>query len=266
LNEEEFMESWLSYHYPSFDRIVIVEGAARGYPADAVSAEGLSTDRTAEVVRNFPDPEHKITFVQYGWSGAEASPDERVPAKMELRNACLEFAGDGFLFTLDIDEFLHPFYVDDLVRMMEREPEATACAIPQLHLWQSPRTYISGGYADVPHFRLFRWQYGCRYQDTHNWPSGLDGEPLIARQLRPRLHVVGGRLAGPAIVHYGFCESKSSTSQKNAYYLARGEGEGTTRPATSSFRRAAQEGRLPEGCKLHPYRGFLPFNGSAMRA
>ena len=34
LNEEELMESWLAYRYPSFGRIVIVEGAARGYPAD----------------------------------------------------------------------------------------------------------------------------------------------------------------------------------------------------------------------------------------
>jgi hypothetical protein len=261
LNEEQFIENWLRYHIHSFDRIVIAEGAAAGYPAHAVTPDGLSTDRTAELIRAFPDPQHKITLVQYGWCGMDDATDDRVPAKIELRNACARLAPSGFLFTLDVDEFLHPFYVDDLVRLMDAEPEATACAIPQLHLWQTPNRYITGGYADVPHFRLFRWHRGCRYVENHNWPSGSDGEPLIARQLRPPLHVVGGRLAAPAIIHYGFCESKAAMGEKNAYYLARGEG--TSRPATSSFRRAALEGRLPEGCRLHPYRGFLPFQPSA---
>ena len=54
LNEEEFMEAWLAYHYNSFDRIVICEGAARDYPREAVTDEGLSTDRTASIVRGFP--------------------------------------------------------------------------------------------------------------------------------------------------------------------------------------------------------------------
>jgi len=257
LNEEEFVESWLAYHYPSFDRIVIAEGAARGYPADAVTAEGLSSDRTAALIRGFPDPQGKITLVQHGWCGPEGSTDDRVPAKIELRNVCALLAGDGFLFTLDLDEFLHPFYVDDLQKTMAQEPDATACAIPQLHLWQSPKRYITGGYADVPHFRLFRWDTGCRYLENHNWPSDANGEPLIKMHLRPPLHVMGARLAAPAIVHYGFCESKASMRQKNAYYLARGEN--STRPATTMFRSAALEGRLPAGCKLHPYRGFLPF-------
>ena len=260
LNEEEFIESWLSYHYPSFDRIVIAEGAARGYPAHAVTSDGLSLDRTAELIRRFPDPERKIILVQHGWCGPEASTDDRVPAKIELRNACTSLAEEGFVFTLDVDEFLHPFYVEDLVKMMRSEPEATSCAIPQVHLWQTPRRYITGGYAEVPHFRLFRWTRGCSYVENHNWPSGPDGEPLIATQLRPPLQVVGGRLAAPAILHYGFCESKASMSHKNSYYLARGED--TTRPATSSFRRAALEGRLPAGCRLHPYHGFLPFQSS----
>jgi hypothetical protein len=66
-----------------------------------------------------------------------------------------------------------------------------------------------------------------------------------------------GRPASPVIIHYGFCESKESMAQKNAYYLNRGEVH--TRPATTLFRRAALEGRTPTGCKVYPYRGHLPF-------
>src|ERR1035437_445492 len=252
LNGEEFIESWLSYHYGSFDRIVICEGAARNYPRQAVTADGLSTDRTADLIRGFHDPEGKITLRQHGWAGPESSTDDRLPGKMDLRNTCTEDAADGLVFSLDIDEFLHPFYVGDLAGLMERETEATACAIPQLHLWQNPSRYITGGYADIPHFRLFRWRAGCGYVENHDWPSDGNGEPLIANQLRPALHVLGGRLAGPAIIHYGFCEGKTAMSEKNAYYLNRGED--ATRPGTTSFRRAALEGRVPEGCKVHPYR------------
>ncbi len=67
----------------------------------------------------------------------------------------------------------------------------------------------------------------------------------------------GGKLSAPAIIHYGFCERKSSMAEKNGYYIARGEA--TTRSATTRFREAALSGTVLDGCSVHPYRGFLPF-------
>jgi hypothetical protein len=257
LNEEEFMEAWLAYHYHTFDRIMICEGAARDYPREAVTVEGLSTDRTAAIVRDFSDPESKIRFIQYGWAGPASSIDDRVPAKMELRNAYAEHIEEGYAFTLDIDEFLHPHFVGELVAWMEKNPDIGACAIPQLHLWQNAGQFITGGYADVTHFRLYRWTSGCRYVINHNWPSSADGKLLTARGVKPRLQVAAGKLSTPAIIHYGFCERKTSMLQKNCYYLARGED--MTRPSTTAFRRAALEGSLPERCAVHAYKGFLPY-------
>jgi hypothetical protein len=256
LNEQEFMEAWLAYHYPSFDRIVICEGAARDYPRGAVTNEGLSTDRTANIVRGFPDPEGKINFIQYGWAGPASSIDDRVFAKMELRNAYAEHIENGYAFTLDIDEFLHPHYVRELGRLMEENTHLGACAIPQLHLWRNTRQFITGGYADFAHFRLYRWTSGCRYVVNHNWPSSADGKLLTDRGLKLKLQVDAGELTAPAIIHYGFCEWKASMEQKNRYYLARGEE--LTRPSTTAFRRAALEGFLPDGCAVHSYQGFLP--------
>jgi hypothetical protein len=258
LNEEDFIGHWLQYHYDSFDQIIICEGAARNYPAQRVTPDGLSIDRTAEIVRNFPDGQNKIRFIQHGWAGAESCTDDRVPAKMELRNAYAEFIADGYVFTLDIDEFLHPYYVLALVAEMESDAQVGAYAIPQLHLWQTARQYIRGGYADIPHFRLYRWQEGARYVVSHNWPSGPGGGLLTATQLRPPLWLSDGCLAAPAIIHYGFCEQKSSMEEKNRYYLLRGEAG--SRPATADFRQAALSGTVPEGCVVQPYRGFLPFH------
>jgi hypothetical protein len=257
LNEQDFIGAWLEYHYDSFDRILICEGAARNYPPETLTPEGLSSDATAEIIRDFPDSEGKIEFIQYGWAGPLSSSDDRVPAKIELRNAYASAIESGYVFTLDIDEFLHPYYVCELVAKMERNPDITAGAIPQLHLWQSTRQFITGGYADVPHFRLYRWRAGVRYVASHNWPSDPDGVVLTARQWRPPLEISDGWLEAPAIIHYGFCERKCSMGEKNNYYLARGEAR--SRPATSEFRRAALSGDLPNGCAVHPYRGFLPF-------
>jgi hypothetical protein len=257
LNEEEFIGAWLDCHYASFDRIIICEGAARNYPRTAVSGTGLSIDRTAEIVRGFPDPRGKIRFVQHGWAGPEVSIDDRVPAKMELRNVYAKHIESGYAFTLDMDEFLHPSHIDELVNAMEEEPELGAYAIPQLHLWQTTRQYITGRYADMPHFRLYRWKAGSRYVYNHNWPSAPGGALLTANGKKAMLAVSGGELSGPAIIHYGFCERKSSMAEKNLYYAVRGEE--TTRPATTEFRRAALSGKPIEGCAVHPYRGFLPF-------
>jgi hypothetical protein len=261
LNEQDFIGHWLEYHYDSFDRIVICEGAAWNYPRDQVTPGGLSTDATAEIIRDFPDPQAKIQFIQHGWAGGCLGPDfdidPRVPAKMELRNVYAQFIESGYAFTLDIDEFLHPYYIQRLVAEMESCPDTGAFAIPQLHLWQTTRQFITGGYADVPHFRLYRWRYGSRYVVNHNWPSGPDGALLMGVHKRPVLKVTDGRLSAPAIIHYGFCESKVAMEEKNRYYLIRGEGD--TRPATSEFRAAALSGTVPRGCLVRPYRGFLPF-------
>ncbi len=259
LNEEEFMEAWLAYHYNSFDRIVICEGAARDYPREAVTDEGLSTDRTASIVRGFPDPAGKIRFIQYGWAGPASSNDDRVFAKMELRNAYAAHTEDGYAFTLDIDEFLHPHYVRELVVLMEKNPHLSACAIPQLHLWQNTCQFITGGYADFAHFRLYRWTSGCRYVVNHNWPSSTDGKLLTDCGIKLKLQVDAGELIAPAIIHYGFCEWKTSMQQKNRYYVARGEE--LTRPSTTAFRRAALEGIVPDECTVHSYQGFLPYVG-----
>jgi hypothetical protein len=263
LNEQDFIGPCLDYHYDSFDRIVICEGAARNYPPHRVTPEGLSSDSTAAIIRNFPDRLRKIGFIQYGWAGEQRCTDDRVPAKMELRNAYAAQIESGYVFTLDIDEFLHPHYVRELAAEMESDCRFGAYAIPQLHLWQSTRQFITGGYADVPHFRLYRWREGARYIVNHNWPSGPEGVPLTTKHKRPQLEVTDGRLAAPAIIHYGFCEPKSSMEEKNSYYAIRGEAQ--SRPATFDFRGAALRGGTPTGCVVLTYRGFLPFQPAWLR-
>lgn len=263
LNEAEFIGHWLAYHYASFDRILLCEGTDRNYPSQAITPDGLSVDRTADIIRAFPDPDGKIRFFQYGWAGEAGSHDARVPAKIILRNVYARHLQDGYAFTLDVDEFLHPDHVRALVAEMDRTPELNAYAIPPLHLWQTPACFITGGYADIPHTRLYRWRAGSSYQVNHNRPSGPDGRPLTAGYKIGGLVVHNGKLRDPAMIHYGFCESKASMATNAQYYRNRGEAE--TRPETTAFRHAALQGTIPPGCSVYRYRGFLPIPPSTGR-
>jgi hypothetical protein len=78
------------------------------------------------------------------------------------------------------------------------------------------------------------------------------------------LEVIDGRLAAPAIIHYGFCEPKSAMTEKNSYYASRGEAD--SRPATFDFRNAALHSKTPAGCTVEDYRGFLPFDPPWLRS
>ena len=64
LNEQKFIGANLCQHYDLCDEWIIVEGACKGYPERKVSKSGTSLDCTEKIIKLFPDPEGKITFIQ----------------------------------------------------------------------------------------------------------------------------------------------------------------------------------------------------------
>src|SRR3990167_6784110 len=65
LNEAEYVEAALASVYPVCQRIIVAEGAQQWAWSDATK-EGLSTDGTTELVRNFPDPGGKLLYLPLG--------------------------------------------------------------------------------------------------------------------------------------------------------------------------------------------------------
>jgi hypothetical protein len=113
LNEELYLETSLRSVYDFADSISLVEGATRF--THGANPYGLSTDRTAEVIRDFPDPEGKITFRQLG----------RVPTKRELRNASLwllEWQPDTVVIVLDLDEVWDKKSLENIVETFVADP------------------------------------------------------------------------------------------------------------------------------------------------
>lgn len=253
LNEAEYLGLNLAQHYRYCDEWIVVEGADRRYPTDRVTPDGLSTDRTADVVRLFPDPTGKIKFIQHGWAAN----------KCELRNRYAELADDGVLIVFDADEFLTDHDLSWLLNACSRLPGPGSVRIPHVHFWKSAGRIITGGYYDVPHDRAYRWQRGCRYLDNHNHPA-LPGGTLLQslhyerhdRDLKYEAETGAYFHPSPCFLHFGFAKSSANIADKNAYYLNRGEA--TTRPETSRDRAAWFANQLPPNCETHIWGGKQP--------
>jgi len=263
LNEEKYIGLNLAQHYDIVDKIVIVEGADKLYPKSNVTSDGLSSDATASIIKEFPDPEKKITFLQHGWtrrSGANA--------KCELRNHYMELVGDGILVAVDADEFYVRSELKAVIDRIQADKKNTAWRYPSMHYWKTTSCFITGGYYDVEHIRFWKVRANDRYVRNHNFPE-RNGRPLqdlgLVRNNRRVVSAGSGfTIAGPVCHHFGFCKSAEDIRDKNQYYRARGEAK--TRPTTLSNREAWFSSNVPPKLVLHDFGGTLPdvFNVSAI--
>ncbi|WP_434222749.1 tetratricopeptide repeat protein [Limnospira platensis CENA597] len=256
LNEAEFIENNLKQHYNFCDSWIIVEGACRGYPTNRVTKDGFSTDDTASIIQNFPDPESKIRFIQHGWTNSTGED-----AKSELRNRYADLAEDGILVVIDADEF---YRYDDLHKILKilAKKRYNCYRLPQLHLWKGTNQIIIGGYWDIGHNRIYSWQSGLKYRSNHNHPETELGKLWheageYIRSGRKLVQVDGGYVhPDPCCFHFGFAKSEVNMRDKTDYYI--GRGEDVTRPKTTACREAWFTNIVPEDCQLLSWKGALP--------
>lgn len=252
LNEEQFIEASLKQHYDHCDRWIIVEGADRLWPESQRTPDGLSVDKTAQLIRAFPDVDNKITLIQAGL----------VSDKMALRNRYASLLTDDIVVIIDVDEFLPDASMRELMAALKGMDSPGAVRIPIIHLVNTPREFITGGYWDVPHNRAYRWTPGAQYLDNHNHPRRLkDNKQLhdlmyIKRERHEVETANGWTHSAPCFIHYGNLKNRDAIATKNSYYVNRGEE--TTRPRTTADRSALLTGEYPSDVKIRPWCGPWP--------
>lgn len=257
LNEEEYIERNLRQHYEYADKIIIVEGADRLYPSSRLTPDGLSTDQTATIISDFPDPSHKIEFIRHGWTHPNSAQ-----AKCELRNEYLRRTPAGILLVIDADEFYTHIDLESLLESCQRQSNIYCWTLPFIHFWRTPNQFITGQFYDMIHSRLFRVQPGDTYINNHNHPSRNGRELRTAGSFTlPRTVIQQNgttNIQRPACFHFGFCKAHANYADKQQYYEKRGER--VTRFRTWKSRRAwfKPDDRLGFGLKIHPYTGPLP--------
>lgn len=162
LNGEPFIKYNLENLYPFAHEILIVEGAVEKF-RHAATPDGHSLDRTVEIIRNFPDPQHKIRLIQR---------DGFWPEKTEMSNAYMEACTGDYIWQVDVDEF---YKKDDIARIIKvlSETGAARVDIKTINFWRGFRAVMQGAsyvYGADEFRRIFKFNPGYRYL-THRTPT-----------------------------------------------------------------------------------------------
>ena len=144
--------------------IALIEGCAKSFSSERVTKKGLSTDGSAEIVRNLMKGEdgEKIVFEQLGW----------VNSKRDLQNRGFQIIrsrlGEGAIHMLaGADEV---YFSNELSRLREefiKHPKAKIVKFPFLHFWWRPDLICTGSSWSVKMHRAYR-RPGLPLQFSHH--------------------------------------------------------------------------------------------------
>lgn len=204
-NEAEWVEYNLANCYDEFDIIRVVEGAVQGRPNS--TSDGHSTDRTLELIRNFPDPENKIELI---------TQNRFFKSLEEQKQTFLDLANEGeWLMVLDCDEFYMEGDVERVREAIRARPTASEIIPTFLHFYRD-FNHIKAYHPEwnLWHQRIIRYRPGLRY---HTHPVATDGNGQCTyfsgayqskRYTVPRLW----------IYHYGHAKGKEFHAMKQKFY------------------------------------------------
>lgn len=281
LNEMQWLPALYEQHkdWPGLVKWVFVEAADVVYAAAApgrVSSQGLSVDGTTEFLEDLAKRDPRIVHIRHGFCGVTGSSQ----GKCEARQRYLSVADEmqpNLIVVVDADEFYTADAQHRITTLARRGTHYRAFLFPQRHIWYPPSLLdcpsellnceVVGGYWNVPHCRVWKWEPNLRYHSNHNWPETSRGVSLIRYVLRgdgPNRIVRMARYPSgvPECVHMGFASLLINRMAKHAYYQARGEGRGDGRQMYVDCRTAYETWKpgdvLPHGARVIPYTGPIP--------
>ena len=191
-NTIDFLPYHLPFWYNLVDRIILTEGVIR-FCWDMGTEDGLSTDGSTEFIRNFPDPENKITYIPIG----------RCDLMCDLRNPYLALIEPGDIFlALDLDEIMLPEDVGASVRFLRGHPEYNAVSCEQVMFWGDLCHYITDPSIVE---RIFRREADWRYDESRR----VIGDGFVGTEMR-----IGQLPEHPKMLHFGWVRRPRRRFQK----------------------------------------------------
>jgi hypothetical protein len=200
------LQECLEQVYPYAEQILIAEGPVK-YWQDR--GRTTSTDKTNEILDNFPDPENKIKIVR----GQYSEKDEQCNAYLKNMNDDIDY-----LWNLDSDEL---YLSEDIEKMIDflSEEEPTSVGVRSKSFYGGFENYLTGFELNRDNFlRIFRVTPGSTWlthrPPTINYPAGsnivkkhIDSETLY-------------QLTGIEMYHYSYVFPKQ-VKNKVEYYKAK---------------------------------------------
>lgn len=199
LNEEDWLFLTLKSIYPYMDKIVIAEGAE---PSAMFSAtpEGLSIDKTADIIRTFPDPQDKIVFIQKG----------SVATLHDLRNAALSKMppDTDWVLSMGGDTLYKP---EDLEYCLEIIPKAPQVSIYDFNSFMFHRDIYHLKYDLIPMCVPRFWKYypglSCSKKTWNDGNLFVNDKPL--GEMGQHLHLTISNL-----YHMGYAKGRKRLLSK----------------------------------------------------
>lgn len=270
LNEEEWIESSYTQHmnWPGLKRWVFVHGADVEYgkaSPDMVTKDGLSIDRTAQILDQIQSQDSRITVIHHGWMGS----DDKAQCKVVGRSRYIDVARDvapDFLICLDQDEFYTHADQQRVIDLMARDSKVYAWTFPKREIWRPPsiadqplfQYEVKGGFWDIPCCHWWRWCPDLRYSNVdHNIPVRGAGTSL-----RKDMRCYHKFNNAPELIHLGFSASEKTRQAKIRYYADRGEATDPKRQWYVESRAMWKDWKpgdvLPKGANVVPFSGVIP--------
>lgn len=166
LNGMPFIECCLNALYEEAHQIIVVEGAVEKC-LFAANADGSSNDGTVECIRNFPDPQNKITLLQGIW-----------PEKCEMQNEALKHVTGDYVWLVDSDEIYKQKDLRKLRLVLAGNPGITQVNVIPDNFWKGYDYLMTSRryFQDDCHFRrVFKYVPGAHFSShrppTMYWPG-----------------------------------------------------------------------------------------------
>ena len=201
------LEACLSQVYPHASQILIAEGPVKFWQE---KGRTTSTDRTNQIIDNFPDPENKIRIVH----GQFSEKDDQCSAYMQFLNDDIDY-----LWNLDSDETFKGEDIEKLIDIMEKGGY-TSADVKSCSFYGGFDRYIGGFEERKGNFhRVFKVYPGSKWL-THRPPTVVH-DPSV--DPIPNKHIDGDTLwyrHGIRMYHYSYVFPKQ-VANKIEYYEAK---------------------------------------------
>lgn len=206
-NGDYVLQECLEAVYPYASQILISEGPVRYWQDEGYTT---STDRTNEILDNFPDPDNKITIVHGQFEGK----DEECRAYMpHMRD------DTDYIWNLDSDEIYKPEDIEKIISLLETE-KYTSVGVRSCSFYGGFTDFIGGFELARDNFlRIFKVYPYATWQ-THRPPTIV--APYGTETL-PHKHLDSDTLwerHGVQMYHYSYVFPKQ-VREKIAYYKAK---------------------------------------------
>lgn len=157
LNGDYVLEETLTNIYPYAHQILVAEG-----PVSYWQQKGIitSTDRTNEILDNFPDPDNKIVIVH----GQFREKDEQCNAYMVHLKDDVDY-----IWNLDSDEIFLQEDIEKIIEILEKE-KYTSVGFQSLTFYGGFDNYLTG-FEENAEFIRIRKVYPGSFWKTHRPPT-----------------------------------------------------------------------------------------------